>query len=260
MDTELVRVRKELEAMQRADAELKKQKAINMDLKETISRLNSEIEDMRMQQARGGHSRLPTSQSQGTSSLNGSLRRSLGDELAKTWPEEQEVEEGGKEGIQTVIKTITIHTERVSPRIRLVRSLLNSFQVVREAGEVVNETTNETVNGAPTTYINASVSTDFIGVSSSAQTDDTMHGTLPPYTADADPNAIERAIEHCHPPLLHLMATQGIDSDADAAYAEVANAVGSRCHILESKLSEKEGKRAKTSRGEPRAAGKEVFC
>lgn len=113
MDTELLRVRKELEAMQRADAELKKQKAINMDLKETISRLNSEIEDMRMQQARSGNSRFLTNQSQSGSSLNGTINRSLGDELAKTWPDSDDAEGVVNDGVQTVIKTITIHTERV---------------------------------------------------------------------------------------------------------------------------------------------------
>lgn len=121
LEESLANVQVRIQASYRAQEELDKQKQENLDLKETISRLNHEVEEMRIR-GTGGHFRSLTSGSQGTDSLAGTMTRSLGDMLSNAWAEEEEEEEQEqeqeiqqtKDGVRVVYKTVTIHTEKVS--------------------------------------------------------------------------------------------------------------------------------------------------
>lgn len=86
-------------------------------------------------------------------------------------------------------------------------------------------------------------------VSTSSQTDETIHGSLPPYTANVDPGAIEQAMQRCHPRLLHEMVYEGTDPREDS-YAQVANALGTRCHVIENELQVQKDSLVMTGKGE----------
>lgn len=110
-------------------------------------------------------------------------------------------------------------------------------------------------------YIDAGVATDpepagLPAMSSSAiQTDETHHGTLPPYSPRSDAEIASEALAHAHPA---LEASEKVDlkrhGELALGYAEVTMAVGLRCTVLEEKLQVKQGEAMRIDRGELRAS------
>ncbi len=112
MEAQLRNAQESLQIARQAEVELQRQKQENLNLKETISRLNYDIDEMRVQSA-AGHSR------QATSSLSGTVSKNLGAEIARSMNRDAAETSPGADGkaeetVRTVYKTVTIHTERVS--------------------------------------------------------------------------------------------------------------------------------------------------
>jgi hypothetical protein len=103
-----------LTVARQAEVELARQKQVNLTLQETISQLQYDINEMRIQSSRG-HTRTSTN-----TSLPGTVSKTLGAQLAKSLKGENgDSSIGGKseDNVRTVYKTVTIHTERVSVEV-----------------------------------------------------------------------------------------------------------------------------------------------
>ena len=87
--------------------------------------------------------------------------------------------------------------------------------------------------------------------SSAIQTDETHHGTLPPYSPRSDAEIASEALAHAHP---ELEVTEKIDlqrhGELAVEYAEMTMAIGVRCTVLEEKLQAKQDEAMRIGGGE----------
>ncbi len=241
---ELLSYKQESERLAR---ELENQKQTNQQLRTEIERLESSLQQVR----RHGRDSTSASGVLGTDSESGTLSRNLGTEMFRSMFEPEGSDVGSSSRLASPVESVA---GRVRDRT-IIRTIYRSTPSLPNSPREDDGVSNTDQYLSPTevsteedilevSYEDAGTATDPIlePLDASAQTDESMLGSLPPYSKHQSAGEVIEALSAAHPHLFGTLELEDMTTEKNEmlqqAYKDISGGIGVRCEVLEKKLRE----------------------